>query len=100
MRHIKNPLHRANAQAQREFSFIADGRKYLVRLNLVYAYVYEADVGATEYECLGKVSNRLPAGRLRYPRTTEGASICLREALAGKSNRKKKEQRILEDKNG
>ena len=38
MRHIKNPLHRANAQAQREFSFIADGRKYLVRLNLLYAY--------------------------------------------------------------
>lgn len=58
MRHIKNPLHRANAQAQREFNFIA--------------------------------------GRLRYPRTTEGASICLREALARKSNREKKEQRILE----
>lgn len=73
MRHIKNPLHRANAQAQREFNFIAGGRKYLVRLNLLYAYVYEADVGATE-----------------------GASICLREALAGKSNREKKEQRILE----
>ena len=68
----------------------------MVRLNLLYAYVYEADVGATEYECLGKVSNRLPAGRLRYPRTTEGASICLREALARKSNREKKEQRILE----
>lgn len=96
MRHIKNPLHRANAQAQREFSFIADGRKYLVRLNLLYASVYEADIGATEYEFLGKVSNRLPAGRLRYSRTTEGASICLREALAGKRNREKKEQRISE----
>lgn len=91
MRNIKNPLHRANAKAQREFSFIAGGRKYLVRLNLLYAYVYEADAGATEYEFLGKVSNRLPAGRLRYPRTTEGASICLREALARTSNRENKE---------
>lgn len=100
MRRIKNPLHRANAQAQREFSFIADGRKYLVRLNLLYACVYEANIGATEYEFLGQVSNRLPAGRLRYPRTTEGASICLREALVGRRNRDKKEQRILEDKNG
>lgn len=44
MRHIKNPLHRANAQAQREFNFIAGGRKYLVRLNLLYAYVDQADI--------------------------------------------------------
>lgn len=96
MRYIKNPLHRANAQAQREFHFMAEGRKYIVRLNLLYASVYEANLGATEYEFLGEVSNRLPAGRLRYPRTTEGASICLKEALAGKRNREKKEQRILE----